>query len=97
MSTFLYYRYIAVCHPILHRTMVHTHSISRRVLFYTLPVVALSVLVNITKFFETKVVSHERWILEADGTNVTLTTYKIDVTELRYVYERLWRVLHTFL
>ena len=81
-------RYIAVCHPILHRTMVHTHSIARRVAFYTGPVVVLSVLINVTKFLETKVVTHQRIITEADGSNVSITTYKIDITELRYATEK---------
>ena len=75
-------RYIAVCHPIVHRNLVHTHSLTRRVLFYTIPVVFLSVAVNITKFFETKVVAQNSIVKDESG-NATITTYTIDITDLR--------------
>ena len=86
-------RYIAVCHPIRHRAMVHSHCITKRVCFYTGPVVALSLVINVTKFLETKVVTQQSNIQEANGSNVSITTYKIDITELRYnVYQSRIRV-----
>ena len=69
-------RYIAVCHPLFHRDLVHTHSITKRVALYTVPVVIVSLLINIPKFFETKTVTRNIH----DG---NMTTYTIDVTELR--------------
>ena len=71
-------RYIAVCHPFFHRDLVHTHSITKRVTFYTVPVVIVSFLINIPKFFETETVTRETQ--NEDG---NMTTYTIDVTELR--------------
>ena len=71
-------RYIAVCHPLFHRDLVHTHSITKRVTFYTVPVVIVSFLINIPKFFETETVTRETQ--NEDG---NMTTYTIDVTELR--------------
>ena len=40
-------RYIAICHPLFHRDLVHTHSIAKRVALYTIPVVITSLLINI--------------------------------------------------
>ena len=72
----IFCRYIAVCYPLLHRDLVYTYSITKRVLVYTIPVLILSVLINIPKFMETKIVTKE---------NFNVTTYTIDVTDLRYV------------
>ena len=44
----------------------------------------MSLLINVTKFLETKVVTQQSNIQEANGSNVSITTYKIDITELRY-------------
>ena len=73
-------RYIAVCHPLFHRDLVHTHSIATRVVIYTIPVMIMAFLINVPKFFETKTVTRE--VKNEDG-NMSMTTYTIDVTELR--------------
>ncbi len=67
----------------MHRDLAYTYSVGRRVAAYTVPVVILSVVVNVPKFMETKVVTET--VEEADG---NVTTYSIDVTDLRYVYRQ---------
>ena len=56
----------------------------RRVMIYTIPVIIVSLLINIPKFFETKIV---RNMTELRDHNVSetynFTTYTIDVTDLR--------------
>ena len=60
-SKFVYdlshFRYIAIIHPLLHRNLSVKYSMRKRVIFYTLPVVVISIFVNIPKFLETKVVA----------------------------------------
>ena len=57
----------------------------RRVTFYTIPVIIVSVIVNIPKFFETKIVTNMQEM--KDHSNISqsynFTTYTVDVTELR--------------
>ena len=53
----LNFRYIAICYPLVHRNISHSYSVTKRVIFYTLPVMFLSVFINLPKFLETKVVS----------------------------------------
>ena len=57
-------------------------SVSKRVAAYAVPVVVLSVAVNVPKFLETRVVI-ERTHDPDTGQNVT--NYSFDVTELRWV------------
>lgn len=73
-------RYVAVCFPLVHRDLAYTYSVSMRVAAYAVPVVVLSVAVNIPKFLETRVVI-ERTQDPHTGQNVT--NYSFDVTELR--------------
>ena len=61
---------------------VARHSVSKRVAAYAVPVVVLSVAVNVPKFLETRVVI-ERTHDPDTGQNVT--NYSFDVTELRSV------------
>ena len=61
------------------------HSVSKRVAAYAVPVVVLSVAVNVPKFLETRVVI-ERTHDPDTGQNVT--NYSFDVTELRSVGQR---------
>lgn len=49
-------RYFAVCHPYRYRDMTQSCPVSRRVVSYVGPVVALSVILNIPKFFETRLI-----------------------------------------
>ncbi|XP_023346387.1 FMRFamide receptor isoform X2 [Eurytemora carolleeae] len=48
-------RYLAVCRPWLYRNLEQTHSMMFRVLSYTLPSLALSLLLNIPKFLEARI------------------------------------------
>ena len=80
-----FFRYIAVCYPLLHRDLVHTYSVMRRVMIYTIPVVIVSLLINIPKFFETKIVRNMTELRDHNNVSETynFTTYTIDVTDLR--------------
>ena len=49
------YRYIAVCHPYRHREYNYRFNVVNRILIYTLPVFFFSLVLNIPKFYETKV------------------------------------------
>ena len=85
---YVFRRYIAVCFPLLHRDLVHTYSIMQRVTVYTVPVMILSILINIPKFLETKIVvdiTQSSDLDQESKTNVVfnVTTYTIDVTDLR--------------
>ena len=67
---------ILLCHP------PNPCSVSKRVAAYAVPVIFLSVAVNIPKFLETRVVIERTQDLHT-GQNVT--NYSFDVTELRWV------------
>lgn len=82
------YRYIAVCFPLLHRDLAYTYSVSKRVWAYTGPVMVVSILINIPKFLETQIVVETKSTLvnESDMSQpswVNVTTYTMDVTDLR--------------
>ena len=49
-------RYCAVCHPYTYRDLTQTSSVSKRVSLYIVPVLLFSVILNIPKFFETRIV-----------------------------------------
>ncbi len=49
-----YYRYIAVCFPLVHRDLAHTYSAATRVAIYAVPVAVVSILTNVPKFLETR-------------------------------------------
>ena len=72
-----------------HRDLVHTYSVKRRVTIYTIPVVIMAIIINIPKFLETKVVRNMT-IGQDDNKSepYNFTTYTIDVTDLRYVFDR---------
>ena len=84
------FRYVAVCFPLLHRDLSYTYSVTTRVFAYTIPVITLSVLTNIPKFFETQLVVETAQVPavknETTGKVIryaNMTTYTIDVTDLR--------------
>ena len=54
----------------------------KRVMGYTIPVFIVSILINIPKFLETKVVIDQTLTQDDNGT-YNITTYTIDVTDLR--------------
>ena len=49
-------RYCSVCHPYIYRDITQTRSVSRRVAIYVIPVILFSIILNLPKFFETKIV-----------------------------------------
>ena len=49
-------RFLAVCHPYSYRIAAATQSISGRVSKLVVPVFAIAVIINIPKFFETKLI-----------------------------------------
>ena len=51
-----YFRYCSVCHPYTYRDLTQTRSVSRRVAIYVIPVIIFSIILNLPKFFETKIV-----------------------------------------
>ena len=53
------FRYVAICHPFVHRNISHSYSVRRRVIFYTLPVIMISIVINLPKFLETKAVARK--------------------------------------
>ena len=84
LTNFSYHRYIAVCSPLLHRDLVHTYSVMRRVTIYTVPVILVSLVLNIPKFLETKIVTKITEIKNNSSSDYhNFTTYTIDVTDLR--------------
>ena len=56
MIIFGWPRYCAVCHPYTYRDLTQTSSVSKRVSLYIIPVLVFSVVLNIPKFFETRIV-----------------------------------------
>ena len=54
------FRYIAICFPIIYRNLSHSYTATKRVVASTLPVMLLSVFINLPKFFETKVITDVR-------------------------------------
>ena len=54
------FRYIAICFPIIYRNLSHSYTATKRVVVSTLPVMLLSVFINLPKFFETKVITDVR-------------------------------------
>ena len=79
----LCFRYIAVCFPIVHRDLVHTYSVAKRVMAYTGPVLILSLLINIPKFFETKVTEDQtHHLTHPNGTTQSLKMSEADLSNL---------------
>jgi hypothetical protein len=60
----------------------------RRVTAYTIPVIFISILINVPKFMETKIVVDMAQDADSEATIYNITTYTIDVTELRLVLAR---------
>ena len=64
------FRYYSVCHPYNYRDLTQTKSVPRRVILYVVPVVIFSVLINIPKFFETRIVN------SSDRTQIDFSLFK---------------------
>ena len=43
-----------MCFPLAHRDLAHTYPVATRVAIYAVPVAVLSLLVNVSKFMETR-------------------------------------------
>ena len=81
------FRYCAVCHPFYYRESVRSTSVDCRVAKYVIPVIVFAVILNIPKFFETKLfyipvndTLHDTPANNGDDVQFILT---YDVTELR--------------
>jgi len=83
-------RYLAVCRPLLYRSLELTYSCRVRVLSYLLPAMLLSVALNIPKFLEARLDTHE-WI---DERNVTREVVIYNVTSLRVDPDYMYYYIH---
>ena len=45
-----------MCHPYKYRHFTQTSSVAKRVIIYVIPVISISFMLNLPKFFETKIV-----------------------------------------
>ena len=63
--------------------MVHTYSITKRVLGYTIPVVIISILLNIPKFLETRMGTFVHQEVDEKNNTYDVTNYGMETTELR--------------
>merc|ERR1719270_1335095 len=75
-------RYLAVCHPIAYRQMNISSSSKQRLSVYLIPVLLVSILLNIPKFLETEFISQRVPIDEGTSGN-----QNNDTTEIYIEYE----------
>ena len=67
-----------MCHPFYYRESTLGKSVNTRVMMYVIPVIILSVLLNVPKFLETELL----FITETeDNSTISYVTY--DLTDLR--------------
>ena len=45
-----------MCHPYTYRDITQTSTVNKRVIIYVVPVIVFSLVLNLPKFFETKIV-----------------------------------------
>jgi len=57
--TIAFERYCAVCHPYTYRDLTQSRTVNRRVFYYVFPVISFSIILNLPKFFETRIVFNE--------------------------------------
>ena len=76
-------RYTAVCKPYLYKENNAAHRVGCRVITFMFPVIILSVLINIPRFFETVIVSETVNITTADNETVEEERVYYEVTPLR--------------
>ena len=72
-------RYLAMCRPIFYRSLEVTYSSRVRVMTYFIPSMICSILLNIPKFMEARLVT----IIDKDEKNQTRETIEYNVTSLR--------------
>ena len=56
LDSSFYFRYCSVCHPYTYRDITQTSTVNKRVIIYVVPVIVFSLVLNLPKFFETKIV-----------------------------------------
>ena len=76
-------RYTAVCNPYLYKENNAAQNVPWRVLTFMVPVIILSVIINIPRFFETVIVSETVNITTADNKTVEEEKVYYEVTPLR--------------
>ena len=83
-------RYLAVCRPIFYRSLEVTYSSRVRVMTYFLPSMICSILLNIPKFMEARLVT----VLEKVGSNETKEVVTYNVTSLRLDPNYMYYYIH---
>ena len=82
-NTFSSSRYCAVCNPFAYAEHAKPDNVNRRVFKYFIIVIILSILINIPRFLETKIVTET--VRSNDSGSVQDQTFiSYDVTDLRY-------------
>ncbi|XP_023335988.1 G-protein coupled receptor daf-37 [Eurytemora carolleeae] len=71
-------RYLAVCFPTSYREFTLSYSANTRLLLYVSPVVLISILLNISKYFETRIVNRQQENIDSGDT----TMIDMELTEL---------------
>ena len=70
---------MAVCHPLRYRETTNTKSVTYRVFSYVIPVVIVSVLINIPKFLETEVILRTPTFFNESYLDMNLTEEQVDL------------------
>ena len=83
-------RYLAVCRPLLYRSLEVTYSSRVRVMTYFLPSMISSILLNIPKFLEAQLVT----IMVKDDHNMTHEVVMYNVTSLRMDPNYMYYYIH---
>jgi hypothetical protein len=83
-------RYMAVCRPLLYRSLEVSYSSRVRVMTYFLPSMFFSILLNIPKFLEAQLVT----ITEQDDNNLTQKVVIYNVTSLRLDPNYMYYYIH---
>ena len=72
-------RYLAVCHPLVYRAHKVRHSPRVHMMTYIFPSILISIIINIPKFFETKLIS----FYSTNAENITIEEIDFEITDLR--------------
>ena len=67
-----------MCHPFYYRESNNGSSVTMRAVTYVIPVIMVSVALNIPKFFETEII-----YVKEEQNNMTFTYVTYDLTDLR--------------
>ena len=83
-------RYLAVCRPLLYRSLEVTYSSGARVMTYFLPSMIFSIILNIPKFMEAQLVT----VMVMDANNQTSEVMMYNVTSLRMDPNYMYYYIH---